>query len=131
MPNILIEIRKVYTPQEETAIIDAVHDALLASFKTRPQDKNVRLIVHDPERFSCSHLRQNPERFTHITIDCIKGRSLEAKRKLYRTIIEKLEPFGIPLQEIEIIIREFDAENFGIRGGYPASDVDLGYSIEV
>ncbi len=131
MPNILIEVRKAYTAQQESQIIDAVHDALVAAFKTRPQDKNVRLVVHDPRRFSCSDMRENPECFTHITIDCMKGRSLEAKRKLYRLIIEKMKPFGIPPNEVEIIIREFDKENFGIRGGYPASDLDLGYMIEV
>ncbi len=131
MPSILIEVRKPYSPQEEAAIIDAVHDALVECFKNPPQDKNVRLIVHPPNRFQCSPLRKNPEAFTHITIDCIKGRSIETKRKLYRTIVERLTPFGIPKEEIEIILREMPLENFGIRGGHAASDLDLGFTVDV
>ncbi|MCE5293652.1 MAG: tautomerase family protein [Chlamydiales bacterium] len=129
MPSILIEVRKEYSVEDEIAIIDAVHDALLASFKTRPQDKNVRLVVHLPHRFSCA--LSNPDAFTHITIDCFKGRSNEAKAQLYRTIVEKLARFGIPKDHIEIIIREMDLVNFGIRGGQMASTVELGFKVDV
>jgi phenylpyruvate tautomerase PptA (4-oxalocrotonate tautomerase family) len=131
MPSILIEVRKEYTEKEEADLIEAVHDALLASFKTRPQDKNVRLVVHMPHRFACGNLLSKPEAFTHITIHCFKGRTKQTKEKLYQYIIEKLQPFGIPKDHIEIIICEMDRENFGIRGGKAASDVDLDYAVEV
>jgi len=129
MPSVLVEVRKKYTKEEEIGIMEAVHDALLASFKTRPQDKNIRLIVHSPHRFLCS--LPKPEFFTHITIDCFVGRSKEAKANLYCTIVEKLAPFGIPADHIEIIIREMERVNFGIRGGKAASDIDLGFKVDV
>jgi phenylpyruvate tautomerase PptA (4-oxalocrotonate tautomerase family) len=127
MPSILIEVRKTYTPEQEEAIMEAVHNALLTSFKTRPQDKNVRLIVHPPHRFATA----NREHFTHVTIDAFKGRTLDAKRQLYKTIVANLTPLGIPADQIEIILREMERENFGIRGGEAACDVDLGFKVEV
>ena len=129
MPSVLIEVRKEYTEEQEIAIIEAVHDALVESFKTRPQDKNVRLVVHKPHRFACALPKL--EAFTHITLDCFVGRTKEAKARLYRTIVANLAPFGIPEDHIEIIIREMDRVNFGIRGGQPASDVDLGFKVEI
>lgn len=129
MPSVLIEVRKAYSQSEEIAIIEAVHNALLTSFKTRPQDKNVRLIVHAAHRFACA--LPKPELFTHITVDCFVGRSKEAKALLYKTIVENLAPFGIPADHIEIIVREMERVNFGIRGGIPASDVELGFKVDV
>lgn len=128
MPSILIEVKKQYSVDEEIAIIEAVHDALVECFKTRVQDKNVRLLVHEAHRFASSPERPN---FTHVTIDCFKGRTLDAKRKLYRTIVQKLTAFGIPADDIEIIIREGERENFGIRGGQAACDVELGFKLDV
>lgn len=69
--------------------------------------------------------------FTHITIDCFVGRTLETKRLLYKTIVNKLEPFGIPKDHTMIILREIPTDNFGIRGGQAASDIDLGFKIDV
>ena len=131
MPIIAIEVRKKYSDSEAEGIMDAVHAALVTSFKCRPEDKNVRLIEHAAERFCCSNKREAPDRFTQITIDCIKGRKPETKRKLFREIVSNLAAVGIPANAIEILIREQEGENFGIRGGRAASDIDLGYKIEV
>lgn len=53
MPSVLIKVRKQYTPQQEVALIDAVHAALQEAFKILPGDKNVRFIIHEPHRFAC------------------------------------------------------------------------------
>lgn len=50
MPASLIEVRRAYTPEEETALIDAVHPALVAAFRIPAADKTVRLVVHAPQR---------------------------------------------------------------------------------
>ena len=54
MPAALIEVRRTYSLEEEVAIIDAVHAALVTAFRIPPEDKDVRLIVHAPHRFACS-----------------------------------------------------------------------------
>jgi phenylpyruvate tautomerase PptA (4-oxalocrotonate tautomerase family) len=131
MPSVLIEVRREYTPEQETAIMEAVHKALRDAFKIMPGDRNVRLVVHAPHRFACPPERTKPEFYTHISIDAFSGRSLDAKRHLYQAIVSNLEPFGIPKDHVKILLREIPKENFGIRGGQAGCDVDLGFRIDV
>lgn len=131
MPSVLIETRQLYSVEVESGIMEAVHSALRDCFKILPGDRNVRLIVHEPHRFECPPDREKPEFYTHISIDCFAGRSIEAKRKLYKTIVANLEVFGIPNNHVKIMLREITAENWGIRGGFAACDIDLGFEVEV
>jgi 5-carboxymethyl-2-hydroxymuconate isomerase len=131
MPSVMIEVRKQYTQVEEMGIMEAVHKALRDSFKILPYDKNVRLFVHEPHRFACPPDRDKPEFYTHISIDAFAGRSLDAKRELYRAIVENLEQFGIPKNHVKILLREISKENWGIRGGKAGCDVDLGFEINI
>ena len=131
MPSVLIETRQEYAREIEVGIMEAVHSALRESFKIMSHDRNVRLLVHEPHRFECPPDMEKPECYTHISIDCFAGRSLEAKRNLYRAIVNNLEPFGIPNNHVKIMLREITAENWGIRGGQAACDVDLGFKIDV
>lgn len=131
MPSVLIEVRKHHPPEIESGIMESVHSALRDSFKILPGDRNIRLIVHEPHRFECPPDREKPDYYTHISIDCFAGRSLDAKRLLYKTIVKNLEAFGIPNNHVKIMLREITAENWGIRGGYAACDIDLGFKVDV
>jgi 5-carboxymethyl-2-hydroxymuconate isomerase len=131
MPSVLIEVRKQYTQDQEVALMEAVHAALRDAFKILPGDRNVRLLVYEPHRFACPPDRDKPEAYTHISIDAFAGRSLDAKRNLYRAIVENLEPLGIPRNHVKILLRDIPKENWGIRGGQAGCDVDLGFKIEV
>ena len=129
MPNATIEVRRQYTPEEEAGIIDAVHAAMMQGLEIPEWDKTIRLVVHKPHRFP-----QAPgkgERYTLVDIDLFSGRSLEAKKALYQAIVRNLGPFGIPGDQVKILLRESPAENWGIRGGVPASEVDLGFEVNV
>jgi phenylpyruvate tautomerase PptA (4-oxalocrotonate tautomerase family) len=131
MPSILIEVRRHYTPEQEIALMDAVHAAVQAAFKILPHDRNVRLIAHEPHRFACPPNRATPGAYTHISIDCFAGRSLAAKRLLYKTIVGNLELLGIPPDHVKILLREITPENWGIRGGQAGCDVELGFEVNV
>ena len=131
MPSILIEVRKKYRQEEEIALMEAVHAALLEAFRILPHDKNIRLVVHEPHRFACPPDREKPEFYTHISIDAFTGRSLDAKRNLYMTIVKNLEAFGIPKNHVKILLREIPKENWGIRGGQAGCDVELGFKVDV
>ena len=111
--------------------MEAVHSALIESFKILPGDRNVRLLVHEPHRFACPPEREKPEYYTHISIDCFSGRSLGAKRTLYSSFVHNLAQFGIPADHIKTVLREIEAENWGIRGGKAACDIHHGYDINV
>jgi len=131
MPSVLIEVRRHYTAEQEVLLMDAVHMALQQAFKILPGDKNVRLIAHEPHRFACPPNRATPSSYTHISIDAFAGRSLDAKRALYREIVTQLEPLGIPKDHVKILLRELPKENWGIRGGQAGCDVDLGFEVNV
>lgn len=131
MPSSQIEVRRRYSEQEEVAIIDAVHAALVAAFRIPLQDKDVRLVVHEPHRFACSPRLSEPEFFTLVSIDCFAGRSVQAKRNLYAEIVDRLATLGIPRDHVTITLRESPAENWGIRGGQAACDIDLGFNVYV
>ncbi len=111
--------------------MEAVHCAIRDSFRIKSGDRNVRLIAHEPHRFECPPDCQQPEFYTHISIDCFAGRSLEARRNLYSAIVNNLKEFGIPPDHVKILLREITPENWGIRGGRAACDVDLGFRIDV
>ena len=131
MPCVLIEVRKRYTRKDEMALMDAVHAALCEVFKILPDDRNIRFIAHLPHRFACPPILSAPEAYTLISIDAFAGRSLDAKRRLYQAMVARLEALGIPRDHVKILLRELPRENWGIRGGQAACDVDLGYTLEV
>jgi phenylpyruvate tautomerase PptA (4-oxalocrotonate tautomerase family) len=131
MPWALIEVRRQWSREEETAIIDAVHAALVAAFRIPAKDKHVRLQVHEPHRFAHPPTLAEPEYATLVSVDCFAGRSVEAKRRLYGEIVDRLEPLGIPRDHVSITLRESPTENWGIRGGQAACDVDLGFNVKV
>lgn len=131
MPSVLIEVRKEYNEEEGLKLINAVHEALQSAFKILPSDKVVRLVVHSPDRFACPGDLKKPELYTYINIDAYSGRSIEAKRTLYKTIVDNLETLGIPKDHVLILLREAPSENWGVEGGQVASEVSLGYKIDV
>jgi phenylpyruvate tautomerase PptA (4-oxalocrotonate tautomerase family) len=131
VPSVLIEVRQQYSTEVEKGIMESVHSALRDAFKILPGDRNVRLLVHEPHRFDCPPDREKPEYYTHISIDCFAGRSLEAKRALYKLIVDNLSSYGIPANHVKIMLREITAENWGIRGGKAACDIELGFDINV
>jgi len=131
MPAVSIEIRRVIGAEEEIAIIEAVHAALREAFKILPNDRDVRLVVHQPHRFACPPELAAPELFTLVSIDAFAGRSLDAKRALYATIAANLARLGIPKDHVKVVLRESPRENWGVRGGRAACDVDLGFKIDV
>ena len=128
MPLATIEVRRRYTSEQETGIIDAVHAAMVEGLKIPERDRIVRLIAHEPHRFVADPGKD--DRFTLVSIDLFEGRSLQAKKRLYAAIVRNLAPFGIPADHIKVLLREIPTENFGIRG-VPASEVDLGFEIKV
>ena len=60
-----------------------------------------------------------------------KGRSIETKRALYRTIVENLEPFGVSPNDIKIILIEVLPSEVGMRGGKAACDLEIGYEVAI
>lgn len=131
MPSTVIEVRRDCTTAEEIALIEAVQAALVEGFLIPPDDRCVRLVVHAPHRFVCPPDKRMPERYTLVTIHAFSGRSLDAKRRLYGAMVRGLHELGIPPDHVKIVLVEVPRDNWGLAGGKPASEVDLGFSVDV
>jgi phenylpyruvate tautomerase PptA (4-oxalocrotonate tautomerase family) len=129
MPLVRIEIEKGKSFEYKKALLDAVHKALVETIKIPDNDRRQRLYELDVDHFEHNG---RSDQYTIIEITMFKGRSNDAKKALYRRIVEllKIDPV-IPGNDVTIIIHEPPLENWGIRGGYPASEIDLGFKINV
>jgi phenylpyruvate tautomerase PptA (4-oxalocrotonate tautomerase family) len=129
MPLVRIEILKGRTAGDRQQLLDAVHDALVEAFSIPEDDRTQRIVEHDPENFEIPPGAS--QCYTLIEITAFPGRSGTAKRSLYEAIVRNLATAGVPAQDILVILLEPPMEDWGIRGGKPANEVDLGYRVDV
>jgi phenylpyruvate tautomerase PptA (4-oxalocrotonate tautomerase family) len=129
MPIVTISLRKGKTTEQRKALLDAVHDALVAAFKIPDSDRIQKIIEFDDENFEIPQ-GKTPQH-TIIEIAVFTGRSREAKKELYRLIVEKLAALGTPADDVFVLLNEQPLDNWGIRGGQMASEIRLGYELKV
>ena len=131
MPSTIVEVRRSYAADQEVQILEAVQAALVEGFKIPPGDRCVRLVEHEPHRFIAPLRLGQPDRYTVVTVSAFLGRSLEAKRNLYQGIVRRLADLGIPPDHVKIVLNEIARENWGLRGGVPASEIELDFKVDV
>lgn len=129
MPSAQIELRRKWSRSEKDRMILALHESLVECLNIPEHDKLIRLREYQLEDFivppGCT------ENYVLIEISLFSGRSPDAKRALYKTIVARFSELGIAKGDIRIILYEVAPENWGIRGGVPASEVNLGFKVEV
>jgi phenylpyruvate tautomerase PptA (4-oxalocrotonate tautomerase family) len=129
MPLIRVEIREGWSPAEKAGLLDAMHAAAVEALRIPDEDRTQILTEHPAEDFEIPPGKG--ERFTLVEITMFAGRSLDAKRRLYRAVVTNLPRLGIPPSDVLIVLHDVPLENWGILGGTPASDVDLGFEVGV
>jgi len=129
MPLARIEVRRRRSGEEVQAMIEAVYLALREALKVPEHDRQIRYIEHKPEHFAAPPGKT--DNFTLVEISLFPGRSIEAKKNLYRSLVRRFEMLGIPPTEVLIVLNEPPLENWGMRGGIPASELDLGFNLNV
>ena len=92
-------------------------------------DRQIRYIEHKAEHFAVPPGKT--ENYTLVEIILFPGRSLDAKRILYRSIVRRFGELGIAPTDIFIVLNEPPLDNWGIRGEVPASEVDIGFKLNV
>ncbi|MBN9489722.1 MAG: tautomerase family protein [Alphaproteobacteria bacterium] len=113
----------VWARGRERELIELVQSALLDSLKIPDWDRDVIATALEPQQRIVPS--GNSDFYTRIEIILFVGRPIEAKRALYSSIVEKLGTLGIPKKEIKTILIEMGPDNWGIKGGFPASEVDF------
>jgi phenylpyruvate tautomerase PptA (4-oxalocrotonate tautomerase family) len=127
MPIVYIDIRKGYSPEYKRAVLDGVHAALVEAFKIPDHDRNQIIREHAVEDFEG---RGNAP--TVVSVTAFSGRSREAKRALFAAIARNLAASpGVDGNDLMMTVNDLPLDNWGIRGGQQASDLDVGFKIDV
>ena len=129
MPLVNISLRKGRSTSDKKALSDAVHEALVETFQIPEGDRNHRFFELTEDDFEIPE--DKTEHYTIIELTVFPGRSIEAKRHLYQAIVTKLKVIGIHPTDVIIVLQEPPLENWGIRGGFPANEIDIGFKVDV
>ena len=129
MPLVKIETRKSWDSSQKKKIMEAIHSAMREALKIPENDRDIRFQEYHPEDFQISP--DKTQNYTLVEITMFTGRSLQAKKELYQGIVTNLGKLGILAGDVFIVLHEVPLENWGIRGGFPASEVDLGFNVGV
>jgi phenylpyruvate tautomerase PptA (4-oxalocrotonate tautomerase family) len=129
MPIARIEVKKSWSPGQQQHLVQALHAAMMEALKVPEWDRQIRFVEHLPEHFLTPP--GTSENYTLVELSLFSGRSLEAKRNLYQGIVRRFGELGIKPDDVFIVLNEVPMDNWGIRGGVPASEIELGFKIDV
>ena len=129
MPIVDISLLSGWSAENKREISDEVHAALVESFKIPESDYTHRIFEYNKDEFILPQNRSG--KYALIEITALAGRSRDAKKKLYRSIVDRLGKFGIDPNDTMIVINEPTKENWGINGGQIADEVNVGYRLDV
>lgn len=129
MPLVTVTMMQGKAKDFRKSILDVVHSSLVIAFKIPDHDRNQRIIEIDPDNYEFPPGKSS--NYMTIEMTVFPGRSIEAKRTLYKELVTGLKALGIPSDDILIVLNEPQLQNWGIRGGYPANEVDIGFKLDV
>jgi len=129
MPLARIEVRKSRSADEIAELMEAVYLAQREALKVPEGDRQIRYVEHKPEHFAVPP--EKTENYTLVEIVLFPGRTLEAKRHLYQSIVRRFGAIGIAPTDVFIVLHEPPLDNWGLRGGLAASEIDLGFDLNV
>jgi phenylpyruvate tautomerase PptA (4-oxalocrotonate tautomerase family) len=129
MPLVHVSRRVGRSREENARVLAVIHEAIVEAFKTPESDRTQILNELDAAHFEIPGDRTPA--YTLIEISAFAGRSVDAKRALYRRIVQRLEAIGIAPADVLIVLTEPARESWSIRGGHAAGDVTLSYKIDV
>jgi phenylpyruvate tautomerase PptA (4-oxalocrotonate tautomerase family) len=124
-----LEVLRGLPVEQRRNRLQAVHDAIVSVLKVPMDDPTATISELDPD----SIIRPGgaSDQFTLVQITLFSGRTIETKRALYGSICSALVGVGVPADDVLVVLVETPTENWGVRGGVPASEVDLGFDVNV
>ena len=61
----------------------------------------------------------------------LAGRPMATKRRLYEQVTRRLEALGTGSADILVVLNEQPMENWAVDGPVPASEVDVGFKVDI
>jgi phenylpyruvate tautomerase PptA (4-oxalocrotonate tautomerase family) len=129
MPLVRLEVRQGRSAAEKQALLDAAHAALVEALRIPDHDRTQRIVEHAREDFELPP--GSSDDFVLVEVTMFAGRSRQAKRLLYQALVRNLGKLGIAPTDVFVVLHEPPMDNWGIRGGQMASEVDLGFKVQV
>ncbi len=129
MPIVKINTLDSWTTEELNSISQAVHDVLVEILHIPANDFNHRILNFDRKTW---HLPPGKsDKYIMIELYLFPGRRSETKANLFKALVARLRSFNIPVEDILIIILEPTMDNWGIRGGSQASQLNMDYKLDI
>lgn len=128
MAQIKVYGRRSAWSQDRAVLSDRVHAALVEAWQM-PTDKRFQRFVWLDDDDLVAPLRG--ERYLVIEVLAFSGRSQEAKRALVGALYDRVcGGFGLPVDDLEIVILESPQESWGIRG-VSGDELTLAYPVSI
>ena len=129
MPLVRLEVREGRSATQKLALLDAVHAALVEALGIPDHDRLQRIVEHAGEDFELPP--GSSDDFVLVEVTMFAGRSQQAKRRLYQALVRNFGDLGVASTDVMVVLHEPPMENWGIRGGQMASEVDLGFQVHL
>jgi len=126
-----IEILEGRDAEQQRKLVEAVSAALSEALEAPASDPSVRLLEYPHARFSIPYPDRHSDLFTLVEVTMFAGRSMDTKRRLYRAIVDRLTALEVPGDDILIVLHEPPMHNWGVEGGVPASEIDVGFKVDI
>lgn len=121
MPLVRISLPQNTLPEDITAVSDAVHSALVATFNVPEPDRFQAIHKHSPEELICTPEFLGVKHSQHavlLQISCSPGRSLETKQALYAKIaVNVSRTSSFKAEDVIINLLETNRENWSFGLG--------------
>ncbi len=125
-PVVKIDIIEGKSTEYKNAVLDGVHQAIIKTFNVPKSELLQRLYELPFNNFE--YPKDRTVDATIIEITMFPGKSLKIKRELYQRIVNNLKKNpGIDGSDVMIILLEPPLENWSVRGGKPAGEVDFDF----
>ncbi|MFZ6674109.1 tautomerase family protein [Undibacterium sp. Xuan67W] len=121
MPLITLTVRKPKSSEFKSAVLDAIHSALVTS-GVPDTDKFQRVLELDADDFRYdSHYPDlssaRTDDFVLVEILWSAGRSVKVKKKLLEDLMQKLTLAGLQPENVMVCFKETTWENWSFGGG--------------
>jgi phenylpyruvate tautomerase PptA (4-oxalocrotonate tautomerase family) len=129
MPLVRLEVRQGRSATQKQALLEAAHAALVEALGIPDHDRMQRVVEHAREDFELPPA--SSDAFVLVEVTMFAGRSHQAKRLLYQALVRNFGTLGVAPIDVFVVLQEPPTDNWGIRGGQMASEVDLGFEVQV
>lgn len=126
MPTVKIELKEGRDMDTLLNLQKTIMNSVVEVLQLPDNDRNIRLIEYKPEFFQMKYPYE-----ILIEISLFIGRTKETKKALYKTIVERLSNMNIEKETVLIFLNEQPLDNWGGRGGTSASEMNLGFKVDI